>query len=196
VGDLRQVFRRELAASEYTVIGESVLQRLLRSGWDLLTQLFRWAFPGGVETGPAPWVSWVLVALGAFALVLVIRAARAPRRADTGALPMPGLTGGPSGSRDWEAWADARAAEGAYREAATGYYQAALKHLDEEGALRFGEWKTPGDYLEELDAGHDRREAFVAFVSDFVSTTFGTGGSGAESVERLARRLKSLGRGS
>ncbi len=191
--EIREVFRRELSGPEYVVVDESVLARGLRALRELLADLFEWAFPGGVEAGPAPWIPWVLVLGGAALLFLLVRAIRGRARSGRTAAPVGAAAPSTMGAREWEAWADARAAEGDFDAAATGYYQAGLRRLHEAGAVEFGEWKTPGDYVQEVDPAWDGREDFVSFVSDFVSTAFGTGGPGAASVARLAERQRSLG---
>ena len=192
VEDVREVFRRELSGPEYVVVDDSVLARGLRWIGELVQRLVDWAFPGGVEAGPAPWVPWLLLGAGGLLVFLLIRAVR------RGDVRRPG-TGGPArttptprGAREWEAWADERAARGEFGSAATGYYQAALRRLDDAGAVRYGAWKTPGDYVDEVDPAWPGRTAFVSFVADFVETAFGTDGPGAESVARLAKRQKSL----
>lgn len=193
VDGIREVFRRELSSPEYVVVEESVLARLARSGWEWLVEFFRFVFPEGVPTAPAAWVPWLLVGVAGVASLLFLKTFRGRGSSPGATLRRPGIGDAPSGAREWEAWADARAEAGEYREAATGYYQAALKRLDEQGAVEFGEWKTPGDYLEELDPAYGGRADFSAFVSDFVSTTFASGGAGPDAVRRLAGRLRSLG---
>lgn len=195
VEELRRLFRQELAAPEFTVVQESVLVRLLRSAWELLAELFRRLFPEGLQTGPSPWVAWAFILVGGTLAFLLVRAVR--RRRDRGSgRGRARAPGGGAMPRDWKAWAETRAAEGAFRDAATGYYRAALDLLAARGALEYGAWKTPGDYVEEVDPTVADRAGFVAFVADFVTTTFGTRAPGPDSVARLAGRLRSLEAGS
>jgi len=99
----------------------------------------------------------------------------------------------PVSSSGWARWARERAAAGDLRGASTGVYQAVILHLDSQGAVRFHEWKTPGDYADEVADSESLGRPFRVFLSRFVEIAFGPGRPTVESWQRLEAGARGLG---
>lgn len=188
--EIQEVFQEVLAAPEFTSPAEAPLVQLLRWLWEGFVRVWEWLFPGGAFQDSA-WVTWGLLAL-LLVGVAVLAAGRmrkgreaAPRRA--AAAPPP------RDAAAWLRWARERSAEGALRAAATGVYQAVLHHLAAEGSVRYKEWKTPGDYLDEMRRDARRGPSFAAFLRTFVPLAFGPVPPVPEGLRELESRARELG---
>ena len=169
-----------------------MLTRLIRRIWELFLDLLDLLFPGDLDPAAAPWVPWLFAAIG-FAVLgwIGYRLVRGRQGSGSGAR-VGGSRAEPMREADWVEWAAGREAEGRFREAATGYYQAALLHLDRRGVLRFAEWKTPGDYLDEFAHREANATGFAPLVAEFVSIAFGVREPAGEAVRRLEGHYQAL----
>ena len=147
--------------------------------------LTRW-FPDLGETETLV-LSWLFVALlSTTAIYLLLRRFREG--------PGPGLSRGqqaaslssrPRDAGEWREWARRSAEAGRLRDAATGIYQATILDLDARGAVRYREWKTPGDYAAEAPRG-ELGPLFLDFLGRFVEVAFGPGEPTLEAYEALS----------
>ncbi len=190
-GDVREI----LSEPEFVVVGESPLARAMGLVWGWLRDLFRFLFPSDVEVGPVEWVSRVVALLAIITVGVVVarllrarRAGRSPRkgRSEHGAPE-------PEDPASWVRWARQRAEEGRYREAATGLYQAALLQLDQGGVLTYRNWKTPGDYADEVSRDDPRGKGFLDFLRLFLAVAFGADEASAGAVQKLEAQVLALG---
>ena len=137
-------------------------------------------------------ISLLLVIATAVAVVVVAwqqtvgRRGTSTRRGPAAAAP------GPRGVAEWIEWARGARGSGDLRLAATGLYQAVVLHLESRGVIRFGEWKTPGDYADEID-GRAEAVPFEAFLALFVEIAFGPREPTGEALDRLFTRAERLG---
>jgi len=191
-GELDDAFDQILAQPEYVRVSESVLSRGL--GWlmEQIRAILDWIFPDGMELAPSEWVlRLVLVAAFITAVIAALRLLRGrpqpPKR--------PGTATRQPASRDpadWVRWAREKRAAGLHREAATGLYQAALLQLDSRELLIYREWKTPGDYADEVSTEDAVGQRFLEFLRDFLSVAFGAAEASSEAVADLEARVTAL----
>lgn len=190
--DVREVFREVLSGPDFQYAGTSPLVNGIRAIIRWIQDLIRGWFPGLGEPG-ARLLSWIVLGLGVLFLVsLLVRRVRdrTPRRATDrrGIAPSPE----PRDAAGWMAWARSAARDGRLRDAATGVYQATILTLDAHGALRYREWKTPGDYALEVSPA-EVRDPFKDFLGRFLEIAFGPAEPTAEAFEALSARAKRLG---
>lgn len=188
---IRSVFESVLAGPDFEPVRTSLAERVVRFIWTVLDRLFGDWLPT-LEEGPLEVLSLLLVTAAAAAMVVtawrktVGRGVSVTRRQESATEP------GPRGVSDWVEWARGARGDGDLRLAATGLYQAVVLHLEGRGALRYGEWKTPGDYAEEIGA---REEAvpFESFLALFVQVAFGPQEPTDDAVDTLFNRAERLG---
>ncbi|MGD2047074.1 MAG: DUF4129 domain-containing protein [Gemmatimonadota bacterium] len=189
---VREAFQEVLAGPDFQYAGTSPLVRAYRAVIEWLQDLFRNWFPGLGESETRI-LSWVVLGLCAlFVVHLLVRRFRGrsvPPRKDRSAA---GPRSKPRDAAGWLAWARRSAQEGRLRDAATGVYQATILNLDARGALRYGEWKTPGDYAMEVSAP-DVRAPFLSFLDRFLEIAFGPTEPTAEAYEALSAGAARLG---
>ncbi len=191
---VQEVLDQVLAQPEFQYAGTSPLVRLWQGAWDLIRRFVeRWLPTLG--DSQIRFMSWLLLIVTvAFSGYLVTRwiLGRRPtvrsRRGGEVSLPSE-----PLDSAGWGEWAHAKARAGRLREAATGRYQSAILHLDSRGALRYREWKTPGDYALEMSDEEALRAPFLDFLGRFVEVAFGPHEPTPEAFESLSAGAKSLG---
>jgi hypothetical protein len=139
----------------------------------------------------------LMVAVAAGILLHLTGATRGWRRGRVrGAdLAAGGEGAGAHGAPEWEARARAAAAAGHWREAALALYPALVLRLDERGAVRFDDSKTPGDYRREARRGPLGRP-FDQFLRGFEPVAFGNrplDGSGYERLKAAAAEAGARG---
>ena len=188
---IRSVFEGVLAGPDFEPVRTSLAARVVRWVWTTIDRLFGDLLPT-LEEGPLEVLSLLLVTAAAVALVVtgwrrtVGRGVRV-RRSQPEVVPT-----GPRGVADWVEWARGARGGGDLRLAATGLYQAVVLHLESRGALRYREWKTPGDYADEIE-GRDEAVPFEAFLALFVEIAFGPREPTGDAVDTLFTRAERLG---
>lgn len=190
-GAVRDVFDRVLASPDFQRPTESLAERIVRLVYDFLRALFgRWMPTLDDSTLRLVSLALVLVAAG---VVVVAGLRRTATRDSTGRRPSRGTSsGGPRSAADWMKRARRAQRDGRLREAAAGLYQAVVLHLEARGDVRYGEWKTPGDYAVEV-GGTDAATPFESFLALFVEIAFGPRDPSDESVEALFSMAGRLG---
>lgn len=185
--EVREVFEQVLSEPEFHYVGTSPLvsavQAVTRWIRDLLNRLFPNLGEAEIRI-----VSWVLLGVCVlFTIHLLLRwfrdgkiPGRRHRAPDTAALTRP------RDAAEWREWARSSAGAGRLRDAATGIYQATILTLDERGALRYREWKTPGDYALEVSGQEALRAPFLDFLGHFVEVAFGPVEPTREAYEALS----------
>lgn len=193
VSRVQEVFEQVLALPEFRDLTASPLARVLEAVVDALGRFFARWLPT-VEDSQIRLVSWLLLVgtaiAGAYLGVRWIagRLPGTPRRGrDTSSRPAPRDAAG------WGKWARAEALAGRLSEAATGLYQAVILHLEARGALRYGEWKTPGDYALEVSTEEALHAPFRSFLGQFVEVAFGPEEPTPEALGSLFAGAERLG---
>lgn len=193
VSRVQEVFEEVLAQPEFRERGTSPLFKFLGAIADAIERFVaRWLPSVGEEQ--VRLVSWALL-LGAVCAGVYVswrwlseRKPRAGKRA-TGTFASPV----PRDAAAWAQWARAEALAGRPREAATGLYQAVILHLEGQGTLRYGDWKTPGDYALEASADPRLRVPLRSFLGQFVALAFGPVEPTHEAIESLFAGAERLG---
>ncbi len=172
--------------------------------FQFLLGVLEWLASTLSQTIPEGWTP----VLGRIALVLLVAAAvvalgyllagagRQRRGTDE-----PGLNGGrdpsaPGPTLDasgWEAVAEKAAREGRFRNAALALYRGVLLRLQERGALRVTETKTPGDYRREVRSQPGTDAGFEAFVRSFLPLAFGSRSDDPDAFAHLVKTATPLG---
>ncbi len=174
----------------------------LLDAWEAVRRFLRRLLPdfdtGGAGDDLLTWVFFVLMlAVAAGILLHLTGATRSWRRgrvraAEAGAY---GEDVGSRGAAEWEARARSAAAAGRWREAALALYPALVLRLDERGAVRFDDSKTPGDYRREARRGPLGRPV-DQFLRGFEPVAFGNrplDGSGYERLKAAAAEAGARG---
>jgi len=140
-------------------------------------------------------LSWVLiVAVAGTAIYLLLRRLGERAVAPGGVTATSGSAAPrPRDSAEWMAWAREAASAGRLRAAATGVYQATILRLDARGAVRYREWKTPGDYAVEMPATEPLRAPFMDFLGRFLELAFGASEPTTERYEAFAAAASRMG---
>ncbi len=155
------------------------------SAWDRFMARF-WRGVGHLLDGvtalgnAAPWMSTVLgwaLFLGAAALLgfFVLRAFSRQRLRVALAEGAAHATAWDRESTDWARLADARAAEGDWREAVHGLYWAAIVHLEAKRSWRHNPSRTPREYVRLLKAGSPQQRALGGLTKIFERVWYGFG---------------------
>lgn len=188
---IRSVFEAVLASPDFEPARTSLAARVVRFIWQAIDRLFGDWLPT-LEEGPLEVISLLLVVAAAVAIVAVAWNRTLGRRG-TSTRRGPAVPAvGPRGVAEWVEWARGARGSGDLRLAATGLYQAVVLHLESRGVIRFGEWKTPGDYADEID-GREEAVPFEAFLALFVEVAFGPREPTGEALDRLFTRAERLG---
>jgi hypothetical protein len=98
-----------------------------------------------------------------------------------------------SSSREWGLRAIAAARAGQTREAVRCAYRSAIRRLEEEGAWRLDESRTPREYARLLEAGDSRAAPFRSLSRQFENVLYGDRPLSGDEVVRLADHLEKLG---
>lgn len=187
------VFSEVLSRPEFRYTGTSPLERWLSGAMEFVFDLLRRWFPALSDT-QVRWVQGLVFFVVLAGLVLLAtRWARERRREEPRSSAAPGAEPELRDARAWRRWATSAAAEGRFREAATGLYQAVILHLDSRGAVRHRAWKTPGDYLDDVRADATLRARLRDFLEDFVEVAFGRGQPTPDAFEALNASADRLG---
>jgi hypothetical protein len=192
--DVREVFEQVLADPDFQYAGTSPIIGWFRAAAQWIEDfLSRWIpVLGDTEARILSW--FLLVAVVGGMIYLIVR-----RFSDRGpSVRRPALVGGspaqrPRDASDWMAWAAEAARAGRLRDAATGLYQATVLRLDARGALRYREWKTPGDYALEVTDDDQLRGPFLDFLSRFLEVAFGPTEPTSEAFEALSAGAARIG---
>jgi len=148
---------------------------------------------GRALDGILRWLSWIAGAV-TFAVLAALawRLLRGATR-DTSALARLQPAADPADARAWARRAREAAAAGDAREAVRCAYHAVLHRLDEDGAWKIEEARTPREYVRLLPAA-DRRHPAVAFVARlFEGTWYGGAQPGLDEAQAALGRLGELG---
>jgi hypothetical protein len=190
----RDVLARVLAQPEFHPSTAATLMERLRARatrWlaDLWTRL------GGSRLGSrdaATTFAWIvgLLALAALTWWLVQSLTRASGRHALGLPPPPRRR---RSSRAWTQDAVAAYDAGAMREAARCAYRAALARLEEEGAWRQDDARTPREYLRLLPPAHRRRATVADLTSRFERTWYDSAAGSSDDTRAMLARLEELG---
>jgi hypothetical protein len=190
----RDVLSRVLAQPEFHPSQATLLMERLReraTHWlaDLWTRL------GGSRFGSrdaATTFAWVigLLALAALTWWFVQSLRRASERHALG-LPPPARRR--RSSRAWTQDALAAYDAGAMRESARCAYRAALARLEEEGAWRQDDARTPREYVRMLPSSHRRRAAVADMTSRFERAWYDTGRGSPDDARAMLAQLEELG---
>jgi len=190
---VQEVFEEVLAEREFAVGDTPPLVRLFNRIIDAVQRfLSRWMPDLGEEQVRV--LAWLLLAGTVVLSALVVWrwiSDRGPRRRTAAGGSV--AHEAPRDAAGWVSFARSEAAAGHLREAATGLYQAVIRHLETEGAVRYGEWKTPGDYALEAGRDPDLRGPFRSFLSHFVALAFGPSEPTREGLDVLFARAERLG---
>jgi len=177
----RPEFKRMAQESAFARLRQRATQWLIRM-WDRL---------GGARLGSRntallfAWIA-VLVAVGALGIWLV-RFLRQPERARLAlGAPLPART--PSG-----AWARDAVHAADPREAIRCAYRAVISGLEEEGAWRSDDTRTPREYLRVLPADHRRRPIVADVTRRFEEIWFGARRATDDDRASALARLRELG---
>ena len=178
----RDEFQQDPAASYLAELQRRVID------WVVAT----WERIGGSRIASettATTVAWVLAgaALLALAWWLVASLWRAADRTGLSLTP-PSLR-----RRSARAWAQQAAAAADPREVVRCAYRAALAGLEEEGAWRADEARTPREHLRLLAAEHRRRPLFADVARRFEEVWFGARTPTADDSREMLARLEELG---
>lgn len=178
----RREFERTRGSAWMNQLRERAAQWLLRL----------WQQVGGERLGrrqTAIVLAWLatLAALSVLAYGLV----RGMLRASAGTAL--GLSPAQSRRRSARAWALEAVAAADPREAARCAYHAAVRRLEEEGAWRLDEARTPREYLRILPEHHARRAVLADITSRFEQIWYGAREATAEDSRTLIGQLKDLG---
>jgi hypothetical protein len=191
ISTARASLARVLAAPEFKRMArQSAMSRLRQRVSDWLLRM--WERLGGGRLGrrgTAMAFAWIaaLLALGTLSVWLV-RLIMRPDHAQR--LP---LTPPPPRRRSARLWArDALAAVDA-REAARCAYRAAVSALEEEGAWRPDDTRTPREHLRQLAADHRQRRLLVDVTQRFEEIWYGARDATEEDRRSLLGRLRELG---
>jgi len=99
----------------------------------------------------------------------------------------------PPARQSARAWALAAAAASDPREAARFAYRATVRRLEEEGAWKPDDARTPREHMKLLANGHNRRPLFADVAGRFEEIWFGGRKPSGEDVREMLVRLKELG---
>jgi len=91
------------------------------------------------------------------------------------------------------AWAQRAASAAEPREAARCAYHAAVRRLEEEGAWRVDDARTPREYLRLLPSGHERRGIVADMTNRFEQIWYGGRNATADDRQHVIAGLKDLG---
>jgi hypothetical protein len=191
-GDARAALTDVLARAEYKQIAQASAVARLRER--VLAWMMRlWQRLGGGplgQRGTAVALAWILTILAIMALATML--ARMLMRPDRTGFPL--RPGGPDGrGKPARAWArDALGAADA-REAIRCAYRAVVSGLEEEGAWRRDDTRTPREYGRLLPASHRRRTLFTDVARRFEEIWFGARAATDDDRAAVLARLKELG---
>ncbi|MDX1492429.1 MAG: DUF4129 domain-containing protein [Longimicrobiales bacterium] len=187
---VRAVFQDVLAGPDFEPARMSLAERFVRFVFDILDRIFGDWLPT-LDEGTTRVIALILVAVVVGTLVSMVwrRTGDTGRRRDGGQVR---AKAGPRTPREWVELARDARSRGDLRGAATGLYQAVVLHLEGRGALRYGEWKTPGDYALEAQGG-DAAGPFESFLALFVEVAFGPDDPTDDALESLFHRARGVG---
>jgi len=189
--DARATLRDVLQQKEFRQqAGVTLMSRLRRVISDWLVRLWRWL--GGERIGrrsTAVVFAWfagfaALAALGWW----VVRTLRTSPNQGRLALTAP-----PPARKSARAWALQAAAAADPREATRFAYRAAVVRLEEEGAWRADEARTPREHMRLLPASHRRRQLFAEVAGRFEEIWFGGRTPSNDDTRETVARLRELG---
>ena len=169
---------------------DNVIARLLRRVAEWLTSV--WDRLGGnrVDTRKATSIlAWVVAGAALIALSWWL-VASLRRTSDRGGLS---LSAPAARRRSARAWARQAAATEDPRELVRCAYRAAVVSLEEEGAWRHDEARTPREHVRLLPAAHARRTPFADVARRFEDVWFAAKAPTTDDTQALLSRLKELG---
>jgi len=192
-GAIRAVFEQVLAEPDFRRHGTSPIFGWIAGLVSAIERFLARLIPvlGETETRVISWI--LLTAAFAVLVTLLLRGFRdrTPVRKPDAAPVVPPVR--PRSAAEWMSWARDTARAGRLREAATGVYQATILRLDARGALRYREWKTPGDYALEMADNEPTRAAFVDFLGRFLELAFGASEPTDERFEAFSAAASRIG---
>lgn len=192
---------RDARAALTQVLEDRAFRRARRDSWQarLLDRVKNWLADVwdrtlGRRFGTRS-VAFVLAWAASIGAIVVLLAALARAAASSRAeRPIAFRTGAPDRTAAavfaHEALSLARA--GRVREAVRVAYRAAVQRLEEEGALRVDDARTPREYLRMLPVPHRRRPALAALTMTFERIWYGSSAPGPDEGERIVALLRDL----
>lgn len=187
----RAALGRILAGPEFDgMAGQSAIGMLRRRVSEWLMGM--WERLGGNMLGRGSTVvifAWIavlfaLAALGTWVVRLLLRSD------GRGAVP---ITAAPAQRRSARAWALDAANSADAREAIRSAYRATVSRLEEEGAWRSDETRTPREYLHCLPQDHRRRSVVLDVTRRFEEVWYGARKPTAEDRAAVLARLEEMG---
>lgn len=168
-------------------------ERLQRRIGEWLQSLLRRIGFGEVEGRAAAMAfAWIagIAALTGLGLWLARTLAAGPRAVSFGRAPGQGRR---VPAREWAVRAKAALGEGNTREAVRCAYRAALRRMEDEGAWRLDESRTPREYLRMLEPHDSRRPAVKELTELFELAWYGNRVVDERGADRLFGSLERLG---
>lgn len=187
---IRAVFQDVLAGPDFEPARLSLAERFVRFVFETLDRIFGDWLPT-LDDGTTRVIALIVVAILVGTLVRMVWIRTRGTEGRRGRRSAPAKTG-PRSPGEWADVAWKARSRGDLRGAATGLYQAVVLHLEGRGALRYGEWKTPGDYALEIH-GEDSAARFEAFLALFVEIAFGPDEPSDAAVDSLFHRAQGVG---
>lgn len=181
---------------EFTPHEPSAFARMLGEAWAWLrariAEMLQWI---GADVEDVGWLGFALLAVALLLIgIWLVRAlgdaARSRGRASV-ARPAPVEPASPRAD-EWEIQAQAAASAGRWAEATLALYQAVVLRLEERGALRYDEAKTPGDYRREARRALDAAP-FEVFLGLFEPIAFGRRPADEEGYAALRDAAEQVG---
>lgn len=190
---IQEVFDEVLARPEFQERAVAPLVTAVQWLLDQLARFLRWILPS-VGEAEVELVAWFLFA-GAVGLFLILAWRFVSDRSDGSGKARTAMrpAKAPRDAAGWVRWARAAQQEGRLRDAATGLYQAVVLHLEARGIVRYGQWKTPGDYAVEASRDPTVHPRLRSFLTAFVPVAFGPTDPSPDAVEALFAHAASLG---
>lgn len=187
----RQVAAGVLARKEFQrYASDNAFARLRRRITDWIVSM--WDRLGGNRLGTreaTTVIAWVTAAAALVALSWWLVASLL-RTSDRGGLS---LTPPAARRRSARAWAQQAAAASDPRELVRCAYRAAVVSLEEEGAWRPDEARTPREHVRLLPVAHARRPIFADVARRFEEVWFGAKAPSTDDTAAMLSRLKELG---
>jgi hypothetical protein len=115
------------------------------------------------------------------------------RRSNAAALELAAAAPRRAAAREWALRAMTAARAGDVREAVRCGYHAVVSRLDEQGAWRMDESRTPREYLALLPAGDPRSAALAELTGQFEQIWYGRRQPTGDDARRVADYLERLG---
>jgi Domain of unknown function (DUF4129) len=189
----REALTQVLSARGFENVRNDAWQaRLIRRAKEWLADM--WERTLGRRVGQrtiAVVLAWTL-SIAAIAVLLIWLARAAARRRLEPPLDLGVVTARRTAARELALEAAALARAGRVRDAARIAYRAAVQRLEEEGALRVDDARTPREYLRLLPSPHRRRAALASLTETFERIWYGSRAPAPHDGEAIVALLQDL----